>query len=95
MNKLREAAEGEPCVRCGVNNGTTVLCHYFGARRHSYGGGMGRKGHDVVGAWLCFDCHQTMDRESKDKSNRWLHSEEFLHLCALTWVRLWEQGKVR
>lgn len=92
---LREAARDQSCVRCGVENGTTVLAHYFGARRHSYGGGMGIKGQDIVGAHLCSDCHRTMDTESRDKSHVWFHSEEFLHLCMLTIIRLIEQGKLK
>ena len=26
---------------------------------------------------------------------KWEHSEEFLHLCALTWIRLIETGVVK
>lgn len=92
MSKLRQAARDQACVRCGVCNGTTVLAHYFGPRRHEYGGGMGRKGHDLVAAHLCMDCHREMDTLSKSKAARWEHSEEFLHLCALTIIRLHRQG---
>ena len=82
-------------MRCGKQDGTVVLAHYFGCRRHDYGGGMSRKGHDLIGAHLCRQCHLEMDVLTKDKANRWLHSEEFLHLCALTLIRLWEQGVVK
>lgn len=92
---LRKLAAGQSCVRCGVDNGTIVLAHYFGPRRHHYGGGMGHKGHDAVGAHLCMDCHRYMDTESRDKLRAWDHSEEFLHLCALTWIRLVDKGLVK
>jgi len=78
-----------------VRNGTVVLAHYSGVRRASYGGGMGIKVHDVVGAWLCSDCHIYMDREVKSKENRWLVSEEMQHYCLLTILQLIEQGKLK
>lgn len=85
---LRAFAEGQACVSCGAQDGTVVLAHYFGARRHAYGGGMSLKGHDAIGAHLCHACHRFMDTLSRDKANKWLSSEEFLHLCALTFIRI-------
>lgn len=70
-----------------------VLAHYFGPRRHDYGGGMSIKGDDIVAAYLCDRCHTRIDTEDRaasdrdDHTARWLLSEEFLHYCALTWVR--------
>ena len=95
MTKLRTAARDQRCVRCGAQDGTVVLAHYFGPRRHSYGGGLSHKGHDAVGAWLCASCHHHMDTAGRDKETKWDHSEEFLHLCALTWIRLIETGVVK
>lgn len=95
MSKLRDAARDQECVRCGSADGTVVLAHYFGVRRHVYGGGMGIKGHDAVGAHLCATCHTYMDTASRDKSQQYWHSEEFLHLCALTWMRLIEKRIVK
>lgn len=94
MTKFRQAAKNQSCVRCGAADGTVVLAHYFGMRRQSYGGGMGHKGHDAVGAHLCLTCHQLMDTTLRSKELKIDHSEEFLHLCALTWIRLVEQGLV-
>lgn len=95
MTDLRQAARDQSCVACGAQDGTVVLAHYFGPRRHEYGGGMSRKGCDLVGAHLCIRCHQRMDTLAKDKGKRWEHSEEFLHYCALTLIRLWNQGVIR
>ncbi len=92
--KLRDAAQGQSCVRCGSLLGV-VLCHYFGPRRHAYGGGMSRKGHDAVAAMLCGSCHLLMDTQSRDKSKKWELSEEFLHYCALTWIRWIGNGTVK
>lgn len=98
---LRDAANGQRCIRCAGLKETVVGAHYTGARRAAYGGGFGRKVHDIVMAHLCQECHQWMDQlartdpqdESKDKDDiKWFHSEEFLHLCMLTVMRLYEQG---
>ena len=95
QDRLTKLARDQACVRCGSQDGTVVCCHYFGARRHAYHGGMGCKGDSVIAAHLCHACHAYMDTASKSKETRWLHSEEFLHLCALTIVRLFEQGKLK
>jgi len=95
MSKLRDAADGQTCVRCGKQDGTVVLAHYFGPRRAAYGGGMSIKGHDAVGAHLCGACHSHMDTTSRDKTLKWEASEEMLHLCALTWIRLIKTGVLK
>lgn len=92
---LRDAARDQSCVACGARDGTVVLAHYFGPRRHSYGGGMSHKGHDLISAHLCAGCHSEMDTNSRSKARRWEASEIFLHYCALTLIRLWEQRKLR
>ncbi len=93
MTKLRDAARDQPCVRCGQEDGTTVLAHYTGVRRLELGGGFGLKVHDLAGAHLCHECHRIMDTE-RNKEDRWLHSEEFLLLCVKTAIRLYEQGRL-
>lgn len=91
---LRALAEGQDCVRCGKTEGV-VLCHYTGARRLALGGGPGIKVKDLAGAHLCNDCHRQMDQLSRDKAQKWEHSEEFLFLCMLTVLRLAEQGELK
>lgn len=91
--KLRDAADGESCVRCGGIQGV-VGCHYTGARRLAYGGGYGIKVHDFLIAHLCARCHREMDQSSRDKARKYEHSEEFLHLIALTLIRLFHQGRI-
>jgi hypothetical protein len=94
VRRLREAARDQSCVRCGRRDGTIVLAHYFGPRRSWYGGGMSIKGHDLIGAHLCSACHTYMDTTGRSKESRWNHSEEFLHYCVLTILRLVERGIV-
>lgn len=95
--KLRRAAQGQSCVRCGVDNGTTVLAHIGGPRAHLYGRGMGHKGHDAIAAWLCRDCHEWMDVKAQEQPgfDTWAHSEEWHHYVALTIIRLFERGVVK
>lgn len=81
---LLNLSNGEFCVRCGKRDGTTVPAHYTGARRGSYGGGLGIKVHDFLVADLCSGCHAYMDQLSRDKEGRWGHSEEFQHYILLT-----------
>jgi hypothetical protein len=92
---LRAIAEGQRCVRCGRNDETVVLCHYTGARRLAYGGGFGIKVKDLAAAHLCGECHRLMDTLSRDKGKKWEHSEDFLHYCMLTVLRLAEQGELK
>jgi hypothetical protein len=88
---LRQFAAGQSCVACGAKDHTVVLAHYFGPRRHSYGGGMSKKGHDAVAAHLCARCHLDMDTNTRSKAKRWEASEIFLHYCALTWLRVYAE----
>jgi len=91
---LRAKAQGQRCVRCLREHESVVLCHYTGARRLAYGGGYGIKVKDLAAAHLCADCHKQMDTLSRSKDHKWEHSEEFLHLCMLTILRLAEQGEL-
>lgn len=90
---LRNAADGQSCVRCGRTEGV-VGCHYTGARRLAYGGGFGIKVHDFLIAHLCGNCHWEMDQLCRNKNAKYEHSEEFLHLVALTLIRLFHQGLI-
>lgn len=63
MSALRKSARGRECqVRipnyCNFNPETTVLAHLNG-------GGMGRKRHDLFGAFCCSACHDVLDGRVK------------------------------
>jgi hypothetical protein len=92
--QLRNAARGESCVRCGAQDETVVGAHYTGYRRLSYGGGLGRKVHDLLIAHLCENCHHWMDTESREKHHGYEHSEEFQHLILLTLLRLLDRDVI-
>jgi hypothetical protein len=92
---LRKAAKDQYCVRCNAHDDTIVGAHYTGIRRLNFGGGFGKKVHDLVMAHLCFNCHTWMDqlaRKDASDENGWRHSEEFLFLVMLTVLRLYDQG---
>lgn len=73
---LRAEAMGRECqIRvpgvCSGDNRTVVLCHLPGA-------GMGRKHHDLHGAWGCYTCHAVVDGHQKcqyppELLRLWLH----------------------
>ncbi len=92
--KLRDAPNGKPCVRCGGRREFTVGAHYTGMRRGSYGGGLSQKVWDLCIADLCDVCHIFMDRVSRDKSKAIEHSEEFQHLVLLTLMRRFDEGVI-
>jgi hypothetical protein len=92
--KLLDASRGESCVRCHRRDETVVGAHYTGVRREAYGGGMGIKVHDCHVADLCSECHEYMDRISREKEGRWGHSEEFQHYILLTLAKRFESGVV-
>jgi hypothetical protein len=95
MSKLRDLARDQSCIRCGAQDGTVVGAHYTGVRRQAYGGGLGVKVHDLCIAALCARCHTEMDTTSRNKADRWNHSEEFQHYIIKTILRLYEQGKLK
>jgi len=94
---LLKAARDESCVRCG-STVCVVGAHYTGARRLAYGGGYGIKVHDFLIAHLCQQCHEYLDRlfreAGENKERLWEHSEEFLHLIAITLIRLFARGVI-
>ena len=92
MSKLRQAARDQSCIRCGSLDGV-VLAHYSGRGSHQFGNGMGCKSSDVAAAHLCTNCHTHMD--SYADGNTVEREAEFLRLCVLTTIRLFEQGVVK
>jgi len=65
MSKITESARNENCTMrlpgvCSFNPEETVWAH---SNRGSDGKGMGKKAHDVNGAYACYACHQTYDRQ--------------------------------
>lgn len=88
--KHLNGASGQPCVRCGTNDGTVVAAHYTGLRQHWYGKGRGIKPTDIATADLCLKCHTYFDNPTERKSVE--RSEEFLHCILLTIMRRLQDG---
>lgn len=53
--KILAAANAEPCTICGVEDGTTVLCHLD---EQWAGKGMSQKADDCAGFFGCYECHR-------------------------------------
>lgn len=66
---LRDLAQGQPCVACGLQDDTTVMCHlpYHGIADH----GTGEKCDDFWSAWLCQRCHFYADHGEGRKDLFW------------------------
>ena len=91
--KLLAAAEGQPCIRCGRQDGTVVAAHYSGVGSHRLGKGMGCKGHDLFHADFCAACHAEMDGYQDGNGDG--RAMEFLLLCAETLVRRYREGLLK
>ncbi len=98
---ITKSANGQPCIRCGNEDGTICARHYNGLRQHSYGKGRGIKCHDIITAELCNSCdalftegvNHTHDGERAGKS---IHrSEAFQHLILLTIISRLERGDLK
>jgi hypothetical protein len=75
-SKLRKAARGRYCTvripgACNHDPETVVLAHLGG-------GGMGRKRHDLHGAWCCSSCHDAID--GRQKSEHTFDELRLMHL---------------
>lgn len=87
QTKLTRAARGRECqVRipgvCNGNPDTTVLAHY----RLAGTCGVGKKPHDLQGAWSCSACHDACDGRSRgvDRDTaRQYHAEGVMRTQAL------------
>jgi len=67
MSKIRKSARDEECTLrlpgvCNYDKATTVWAH---SNRSSDGKGMGKKADDSRGAYACYSCHCTYDRQQK------------------------------
>ena len=88
MSALTKLARGRECqVRlpniCNFNSETTVLAHY----RLAGTCGTGIKPPDLLGAWCCSSCHDTLDGRvpHRDCDHAWIalaHAEGVLRTIA-------------
>lgn len=90
MSKITESARGEECtIRipgvCNYDPATTVWAH---SNRGSDGKGMGLKSKDENGAYACWACHATYDRQKKRPANISLEQVEEMFSIAMRVSRL-------
>jgi uncharacterized protein YcfJ len=64
--KLRDSARFEDCSVCGSNVGV-VWAHYNG---QDGGKGVATKAHDLLGAYLCAECHRQYDEGKGGKADK-------------------------
>lgn len=80
---LLDTARDQPCMYCGIQDGTIVAAH---SNRHRHGKGVGIKAHDCFIAFLCSRCHHELDQGSKltkaERQDLWqaAHEKTLLHL---------------
>ena len=94
--KFRELAKICPhCMSCGLENPNGDLLCLAHSNRLEDGRGYGHKSDDLFGAFLCHDCHMTVDgqkgklskiekrqkhNQAWEKSIRWLIKENLITL---------------
>ena len=77
MSKLTETARGRECqIRyigvCNGDSSTVCWAHYNGL---AGGKGVGKKSADLLGAWMCSDCHDVYDRRRPFPSKGCTHAD--------------------
>jgi len=93
LPKFVKAANGQSCVRCGKETGTTVGAHYQGVGSLRLGKGRGIKPHDFASADLCGECHSYFD--GYESANDYERGWEFLMLCMETIARRFRDGVIK
>lgn len=64
--EILDSANGEPCTVCGIEDGSTVFCHF----NYSWAGkGMGQKADDCAGFYGCHQCHDAYDSIGLDPTD--------------------------
>lgn len=88
-----DAANGQSCVICGINDGSVVSAHYSGLGAGALGKGLGLKAGDLFVADLCSRCHAEMD--SYEAGNDTARCYEFTMAILKTQMRRWRGGLIR
>ena len=81
---IRDAARGEDCTICGIQDGTVVFAHLD----ESWAGkGMRIKADDIAGMFLCVNCHSEYGH-ARSTIDQW----QITRAMYRTWRRLWDRG---
>ena len=78
MSKITQSARNENCTInligvCNYNPDSVVWCH---SNKGIHGKGLGLKAKDENGAYGCYQCHMTYDRQIKRPKNLSLEDVE-------------------
>lgn len=78
MSNITKSAQGENCTMnlmgvCSFNPDTVVWAH---SNKGVHGKGLGLKAKDENGAYACYQCHMTYDRQFKRPKNLSLEDVE-------------------
>ena len=84
---ITQAASGEACTICGIEDGTTVFAHL---NEPWAGKGMGIKADDIAGMFLCERHHGIYDGRIISSSP--IHDWEITRAFYRTIRRLWDRG---
>ena len=84
---ITQAANGEACTICGLQNDTVVFAHI---NEPWAGKGMGIKADDMAGMFLCEKHHDIYDGRIISSSP--IQDWEITRAMYRTWRRLWERG---
>mgnify|MGYP001590672987 CR=1 FL=1 len=91
--KLTDAAKGEACTGCGVNDNTIVAAHSDCGHD---GKGKGIKAEDIYIAFLCGKCHIAYGDPTKlDALFQRFTQSDFDRAMKRTWKRLFEKGVIK
>jgi hypothetical protein len=99
--RILEAAKGEACTWCGIEDGTVVAAH---SNSGSDGKGVGKKSDDCFVAFLCAEHHKQYDLKlwrivydlESDARREYLFGQSLFELCMKrTWKRLLEKGVLK
>ncbi len=88
--RYTDAAKGQPCIKCGRQDGTVVAAHYSGLYASRLGKGGAVKAHDHCTAHLCGVCHSYMDSYAEGNTDG--RAVEFLLLILETQTRCIQEG---
>lgn len=88
--KLLKLARDQQCVMCGAQDGTIVSAH---SNLSEHGKGMGIKADDSMIAWLCHQCHASLDQGSS--MNRAERRDFILTAICKTYQSMWRQDLLK
>ena len=100
MSVITRSASGQPCVRCGIEDGTICARHYNGVRQQSYvAGPIPRGERSWSGGAMTIENHSSDSLFTEGSTAGWTdkqeRSEHFLHYIMLTNIDRFNRGDLK